>query len=399
MNKQNLDTCSDHIPKVDVLLLQERKAKGGSMTTAAGWAIFHARPREIGVAAVAVPAADMQRVLWLEAIGNHIGVVYQKESEAILIVSAYIPTRGRPLHAYEQALENIMVLMTKAPLTSHCAVAGDMNFAGGSWMQGESFGHNWHAGECINPRSNLIKNWAERMDMREVTTSATTMRPTWTRRGRNGQKNTQLDFGFLSDGLEGDCKHRREVQDPRADFDHPQLVLGIRSAECPDPPSTSGCRPTRSRPTKSTYIKAPRITMHKHWDVGAFSNNFDDLVTRAYTEDRDDLGHLNMIVVRAMREAAHHQRAPRAVTQREELRGLAEAVKVRNEELKRQERNAISREIAKIRRRARRQRALRSAVRPRRERGGGSAPDGRAGRPPACSAARDVRCAARIRRR
>lgn len=62
----------DHIPKVDVLLLQELNAKGSSMRTVARWTIFHARSRKNGVAAVAIPAADIHKGLWMEAAGNHI---------------------------------------------------------------------------------------------------------------------------------------------------------------------------------------------------------------------------------------------------------------------------------------------------------------------------------------
>lgn len=115
VNRLNIDTVADHFLKADALFLQELKAKGSNMTTAAGWTICHARPRKNGVAAVAVPAARMSRVLWTEAIGNHIGSVYQKGSENILLVSAYMPTRGRPLHSYEHALEDITVVMTKRP--------------------------------------------------------------------------------------------------------------------------------------------------------------------------------------------------------------------------------------------------------------------------------------------
>lgn len=123
-------------------------------------------------------------------------------------------------------------------------------------------------------------------------------------------------------------------------------------------------------PAYREHIRAPRITMHKSWDVDMFRSQVYNFVAEAYAEDQHDFGDLNMIIVRAMREAAHQQRAPREVTRREEVRGLAEAVRARNEEPNCEKRKVLSREIAKRRQRGGRQRAVRSALRPRRERGG-----------------------------
>lgn len=69
-------------------------------------------------------------------------------------------------------------------------------------------------------------------------------------------------------------------------------------------------------------------------------------MTAVYAEDKHDLGDLNTIIVRAMREAARRQRAPREVMRGEEVKGLAEVVRARNEEPNRGKRNALSHEIA-----------------------------------------------------
>lgn len=51
-----------------------------------------------------------------------------------------------------------------------------------------------------------------------ATRSSTTMQAAWARRGRMGQRNTQLDFVFLSGGLQGDYTERKEVRGARADL-------------------------------------------------------------------------------------------------------------------------------------------------------------------------------------
>lgn len=167
-----------------------------------------------------------------------------------------------------------------------------------------------------------------------------------------------LDFISLSEdlegGYEGDCKYGREIQDACADFDHLQICVAARSTEKP-PFALDEWGKADQEPAYKEYIRAPRITMHKSWDVDMISSHVDDFVAAAYAEDQHELGNLNTIIGRAMREAAHRQRVRREVTRGEKVKGLAEALRARNEEPNREKRKVLSRESAKRRRRGRRE--------------------------------------------
>lgn len=183
-----------------------------------------------------------------------------------------------------------------------------------------------------------------------------------TRRGRRGQRESRLDLIFGSDNAELKWKATRFIDNRWNDFDHAQLEFRI------DIQPNIG---RRGNPfameawgqQELEYVQAPRITMAESYDVEEYWRDLDSSVNIVPQIKHDCLDYFNEMMVRDMRSAAASHRAHRAVRD-----AVAKMAEVRNSCRDAGQHKRLSKDITRTRRRARRQRALTSALKPRRQR-------------------------------
>lgn len=148
------------------------------------------------------------------------------------------------------------------------------------------------------------------------------------------------------------------------DFDHAQLEFRVDIQPNIGRRENPFAMEALSQP-ELEYIQAPRITMAESYDIEEYSRDLDSYMNDVPHIKQGDLDYFNETMVRVMRSAAASQRAHRAELRSEFHTAVMKMVEVRNACRDAGQRKRLSKDIARTRRRARRQRAPANDLKPR----------------------------------
>lgn len=195
VNRRKSLEVAKELPAIEVVLMQELKVRKADMTEVDARAAFHGAPKKTGVGSFREQKENAGQVKWVQNTSQHTAVVYSVEGSDGLLVSAYQPTQGRSVQDFDEALD-ISRRSSSRRLTGWVWIGGDFNFTAGTWLSGEVFGDDWWQEREPNARACAVRAWAQLCNLEDMTTRGPRYRPRKSRRGRQGQRDGQLDYTF-----------------------------------------------------------------------------------------------------------------------------------------------------------------------------------------------------------